>query len=152
MDAIISAGEVFGLSVDASAGRFLESRGFGGDGFQESLQMLFRIVRGRDVFFLDRPREFGVFGLDGFPEVGEFLGDGDLEFRSVAVAVFVVVIFTGEAERREGEGGDGCEQGWCFGFHGLVWVVIKQRRLPRRKAGERVAQNEHRWSPRRRGP
>lgn len=87
--------------------------------------MLLRIVRGGDVFFLDRSGESGVLGLNGFPEVGEFFGYGDFDFGFVVVAVVVAVIFTGEAERREGEGGDGCEQGWRFGSHGLVWVVIK---------------------------
>ncbi len=110
--------------------------------------MLLRIVRGGDVFFLDRSGEGGVLGLDGFPEVGEFFGYGDFDFGFVVVAV----VFARGNQGCEGEGGDGCEQGWCFGFHGLVWVVIKQRRLPRRKAEERVAQNEHRCSPRRRGP
>ena len=69
--------------------------------------MLLGIMRGGDVLFLDGCGELGVFGLDGFPEVGEFLGDGD--FGLGAVAVVVAVIVTGEAERREGEGGDGCE-------------------------------------------
>ena len=116
VDAVVGAGEIFGLAVDARAGGFLERGGFRGNGFQESLEVLLGIVGDGDVLFLDRRREIGVFGLDGFPEVGEFFGDGDFEFRSVAVAVIVIVrvVFPGEGEGREGEGGDGCEQGWCF--------------------------------------
>ena len=85
VDAIISAGEVFGLAVDAGAGRFLESRGFGRDGFQEFLEMLFGVMGSRDVLFGDGSRERGVFGLDRFPEVSEFFRNRDFDFGAMAV-------------------------------------------------------------------